>query len=128
MGAKLFMRAKDDPVTERFLEYFYSNCMDTLFRPLLEIPESKPPTGKFVLVFYSLYLTLKIIDPIPHFSRERTNLFLHLCELLANFTAQHSFHSHFYLISSNIASRMGSLLTAKDKHLRLGKHISIPVI
>ncbi|KAI0686780.1 component of IIS longevity pathway SMK-1-domain-containing protein [Cytidiella melzeri] len=102
MGAKLFMRAKDDPGVERFLDNFYKICVDILFRPLLDVPEFK-----------------SLIDPPLHFSRERTNLYLHLCELLANFAAQHSFRSHFYMLSSNVASRMGSLLSAKDKHLRL---------
>ncbi|KAI0092094.1 component of IIS longevity pathway SMK-1-domain-containing protein [Irpex rosettiformis] len=102
IGAKFFMRAKDDPGVERFLEYFYKTCVDVLFRPFHDVPEFKSLT-----------------DPVLHFSRERTNLYLHLCELLANFAAQHSFRSHFYMLSSNIASRMGSLLRAKDKHLRL---------
>ena len=54
-------------------------------------------------------------------SRERTNLYLHLCELLASFALQHSFRSHFYMLSSNIANHVGTLLTARDKHLRLGE-------
>ncbi|KAI0340888.1 DUF625-domain-containing protein [Trametopsis cervina] len=102
MGAKLFMRAKDDPGVERFLEYFYKTCIDILLRPLLDVPEFKSLT-----------------DPVLRFTRERTNLYSHLCELLANFAAQHSFRSHFYLLSSNIASHVGSILSAKDKHLRL---------
>lgn len=53
-------------------------------------------------------------------SRERTNLFLYLCDLLSVFTLQHSFRSHFFILSSNIATRVASLLTARDKHLRLG--------
>ena len=52
-------------------------------------------------------------------SRERTNLYLQLCELLANFIIQHSFRSHFYVISSSIAGHVATLLNARDKHLRL---------
>lgn len=115
------MRAKDDPGTERFLEYFYKTCVDILFRPFHDIPEFKSLTGKRAPQYSSFMDIEHRADPVLHFSRERTNLYLHLCELLANFAAQHSFRSHFYMLSSNIASRMGSLLSAKDKHLRLGK-------
>ena len=53
-------------------------------------------------------------------SKERTNLFLYLCDLLCNFALQHSFRSHFFLLSSNISTRLASLLSSRDKHLRLG--------
>lgn len=45
MGAKLFMRAKDDPGTERFLDYFYRTCVEILFNPLLDVPEFKSLVG-----------------------------------------------------------------------------------
>ena len=45
MGAKLFMRAKDDPGVERFLEYFYRSCVNVLFHPLFEVSEFKSLTG-----------------------------------------------------------------------------------
>ena len=32
-------RAKDDPGVEKFLEYFYKSCIDTLFKPFGDIPE-----------------------------------------------------------------------------------------
>jgi protein phosphatase 4 regulatory subunit 3 len=32
-------RAKDDPGVEKFLEYFYKSCIDTLFKPFSDIPE-----------------------------------------------------------------------------------------
>lgn len=41
MGVKMFQRPKDDPVTEKFLEYFYKQCADVLFNPLIDIPEFK---------------------------------------------------------------------------------------
>lgn len=59
-------------------------------------------------------------DPVFILSREKTNLFLWLCDLLSNFTQQHSFRSHFFVLSSNIAPRVATLLRSKDKHLRLG--------
>lgn len=38
-------RAKDDPGIEKFLDYFYKQCTDTLFRPFGDIPEFKNLTG-----------------------------------------------------------------------------------
>ncbi|THG97475.1 hypothetical protein EW026_g4525 [Hermanssonia centrifuga] len=102
MGAKMFQRAKDDPGVERFLDYFYRQCADVLFNPLFDLPDHKSHTDGRLTI-----------------SRERTNLYLHLCELLASFALQHSFRSHFYVLSSNIASHVATLLSARDKHLRL---------
>ena len=62
------------------------------------------------------------VDTTFPLSREKTNLFLWLCDLLSNFTQQHSFRSHFFVLSSNIAPRVATLLRSKDKHLRLGAY------
>ncbi|KAH8096612.1 component of IIS longevity pathway SMK-1-domain-containing protein [Cristinia sonorae] len=102
VGPKVFQRPKDDPATEKFLDYFYKHCVEVLFRPFFDIPE------------YS-----RLTESTLPLSRERTNLLLHLCELLANFALQHSFRSHFYMLSTGIATRVASLLSSKDKHLRL---------
>ncbi|PCH40772.1 DUF625-domain-containing protein [Wolfiporia cocos MD-104 SS10] len=91
---------KDDPGVERFLDYFYKQCVDSLFRPLEDVPDFKSNSP----------LTI---------SRERANLYLYLCDLLASFTLQHSFRSHFFVLSSNLSTRIATLLRAKDKHLRL---------
>ncbi|KAI0650842.1 DUF625-domain-containing protein [Trametes meyenii] len=103
LGLKLLQqRVKDDPGIEKFLDYFYKFCIEVLFKPIQDMPESKDVTDS------SLVLT-----------REKTNLLLYLCDLLSNFTLQHSFRSHFFILSSNIAARVASLLRSKDKHLRL---------
>lgn len=44
-------RTKDDPVTERFVEFFYQKCSETLFKPLIELPESHKLTGMMVSFF-----------------------------------------------------------------------------
>ncbi|KAI8982774.1 DUF625-domain-containing protein [Trametes punicea] len=98
----LQQRVKDDPGIEKFLDYFYKFCIDVLFRPLHDVTEYKDLT-----------------EPTLELSREKTNLLLYLCDLLSNFTLQHSFRSHFFILSSNIAPRVASLLRSKDKHLRL---------
>ena len=118
-GFKTLQRDKDAPGVERFLDNFYKFCIDTLFRPFGDIPEFKTLTGKFLGCSESVCINT-CAEPRITMSRERTNLFLYLCDLLSVFTLQHSFRSHFFILSSNIATRVASLLTARDKHLRLG--------
>ena len=48
-------RAKDDPVTERFMEYFYAKCCENLFRPMVELPEYQKITGAIAFFFRVLY-------------------------------------------------------------------------
>jgi protein phosphatase 4 regulatory subunit 3 len=60
-------------------------------------------------------------EPLLILTRETTNLYLYLCDLLCNFALQHSFRSHFFILSSNIAARVASLLKTRDKHLRHGE-------
>ncbi|KAF8559134.1 DUF625-domain-containing protein [Imleria badia] len=102
MSAKILARPKDDPGTERFLDYFYKNCLEVLFKPYNDIPDFRKQT-----------------DPVLKLSREKTNLFLYLSDLLCNFAQQHAFRSHFYMLSSNISVRVATLLSARDKHIRL---------
>ena len=45
MGLKMLQRSKDDPGIEKFLDYFYKFCIDILFKPFQEIPESKDVSG-----------------------------------------------------------------------------------
>ena len=120
----LQQRAKDDPGIEKFLDYFYKFCIDILFKPFQEIPESKDVSGASLqLSARWLFYLIAGADPTFTLSREKTNLFLWLCDLLSNFTQQHSFRSHFFVLSSNIAPRVATLLRSKDKHLRLGTSV-----
>ncbi|KAI6024484.1 component of IIS longevity pathway SMK-1-domain-containing protein [Pisolithus marmoratus] len=104
LGAKFSARPKDDPGTEKFLDYFYKNCIEVLFKPYGDIPDFRKQTDA---------------EPILKLSREKTNLFLYLCDLMCIFAQQHTFRSHFYMLSSNISTRVAILLSARDKHLRL---------
>ncbi|KZT29424.1 DUF625-domain-containing protein [Neolentinus lepideus HHB14362 ss-1] len=101
VGIKMLSR-KDDPSTERFLDYFYKQCIDILFKPFGDLPDYKNVIGQ------TLGLT-----------REKSNLYLYLCDLLSSFAVQHSFRSHFYILSSNVAIRVASLLNTREKHLQL---------
>jgi len=51
MGKQL---RKEDPNTERFLEYFYKECGNTMFRPLLNLPEWSNYTGTLSLPHVTL--------------------------------------------------------------------------
>ncbi|KXN89450.1 hypothetical protein AN958_05612 [Leucoagaricus sp. SymC.cos] len=93
---------KDDAGTERFLEYFYKDCVHILFKPLLELQDWK-----------------NCKEDVLALTREQSNRYLYLCDLLYNIIQQHHFRSNFYVLSSNnILSRVATLLRAKDKHLR----------
>ncbi|KAF7294291.1 SMK-1 domain-containing protein [Mycena chlorophos] len=92
---------KDEPGTERFMDYFYRDCVNILFKPLLELPEWKNAT-----------------DPIHSLTREEANRFTYLCDLLYNFISAHNFRGYFYVASSQILSRVPTLFRARDKHLQ----------
>ncbi|KAK7470262.1 Platinum sensitivity protein, variant 2 [Stygiomarasmius scandens] len=92
---------KDDPGTERFMNYFYQECVKILFSPFSELQEWK-----------------NFSDPVLPLTREQTNRYVYLCDLLYNFTLQHQHRSVFFVMSTNIVLRVATLLKAKDKHLR----------
>ncbi|TFK66581.1 DUF625-domain-containing protein [Pluteus cervinus] len=101
LAARLANGRKDDPGTERYMDYFYKHCAHILFKPLMDLPEWK-----------------QVTDPVFPLTREQTNRFLYLCDLLYNFVQQHHFRGHFYILSSGIVTRIATLLKSRDKHLR----------
>ncbi|KAF9478406.1 DUF625-domain-containing protein [Pholiota conissans] len=92
---------KDDPGTERYMEYFYKDCIHKLMKPITDLLDWR-----------------NFKEPVLPLSREETNRFVYLCDLLHNFLQQHQFRSHFYVMSSDILSRVATLFKVKDKHLR----------
>ncbi|KAG5639701.1 hypothetical protein H0H81_005884 [Sphagnurus paluster] len=92
---------KDDPGTERYMDYFYKDCLNILFKP-----------------FYDLCEWSQVKETVLFLTREETNRYVYLCDLLYNFVLQHHFRIHFVLISGNLTTRVASLLKARDKHLR----------
>lgn len=101
--AKPFSRPRDDARTEKFLDYFYKLCVHSLLKPIFDISDHKhhPLDSDLIL------------------AREKTNLYLSLCDLLSTFALQHTFRSHFFMLTSSISSHVATLLSSKDKHLRL---------
>lgn len=51
-------RAKDDPGVEKFLEYFYKSCIETLFKPFGDIPEFKQLQSKITFQIFILRTNL----------------------------------------------------------------------
>ncbi|KAF8076723.1 component of IIS longevity pathway SMK-1-domain-containing protein [Lyophyllum atratum] len=92
---------KEDPGTERYMDYFYKDCIHILFKPFYDLPEWRNAK-----------------EPVLPLTREEANRYVYLCDLLYNFVSQHHFRIHFYMMSSNIIVRVASLLKARDKHLR----------
>ncbi|KAF8345573.1 component of IIS longevity pathway SMK-1-domain-containing protein [Amanita rubescens] len=92
---------KDDPGTERYMDYFYKCCVHILFRPLHNLSEWRV-----------------VKEPVLVLTREETNRFVYLCDLLYNFLQQHNFRSSFYVLSTGLMTRLATLLKSKDKHLR----------
>ncbi|KAJ6515393.1 component of IIS longevity pathway SMK-1-domain-containing protein [Mycena sanguinolenta] len=92
---------RDDPGTERFMEYFYRDCIHILFKPISTLPEWKNST-----------------DPVLVLTREETNRFTYLCDLLYNFISGHNFRSSSFAASQQILARIPTLFKARDKHLQ----------
>lgn len=63
--------------------------------------------------------------PVLPLTREETNRYVYMCDLLYGFILQHHFRSHFYVMSSNIVVRVATLLKARDKHLQHGEYGSV---
>ncbi|KAG6868759.1 hypothetical protein C0993_011028 [Termitomyces sp. T159_Od127] len=101
LGAHKQPPRKDDPGTERYMDYFYKDCLGILFKPFFDLPEWR-----------------NVQETVLPLAREETNRYVYLSDLMYNFVAQHHFRIHFYIISSNILVRLASLLKARDKHLR----------
>lgn len=55
-------RAKDDPGVEKFLEYFYKSCIDTLYKPFGDIPEFRQLQSKkpFLYISYQLIVVRRV--------------------------------------------------------------------
>ncbi|KAG5648782.1 hypothetical protein DXG03_000131 [Asterophora parasitica] len=110
---------KDDPGTERYMDYFYKECLGTLFNPFYDLPEWSKVTGQCACcILLGSRLIPAFSESILPLTREQTNRYVYLCDLLHNFISQHHFRIHFYMLSGDIIVRVASLLKARDKHLR----------
>lgn len=88
---------QEDPEAEKFLDYFYKNCILLLLTPILELPE----VG------------------VPDLSLHDIALCGHLCDLLCFFVSHHSFRSKYFVLSSSLSKHVSILFRTRHKHLRL---------
>lgn len=95
-------RTKAEP--DKFLNWFYEAEVDYLFSPLKQLQRVGELDDSARL------------DLSP---RHHSALLGHLCDLLCYTIAQHTFRSQYYVITSEIGTHVGSLLHAKEKHMRL---------
>ncbi|KAG6891694.1 hypothetical protein C0992_010097 [Termitomyces sp. T32_za158] len=50
LGAHKQPPRKDDPGTERYMDYFYKDCLGILFKPFFDLPEWRNVQGKFKII------------------------------------------------------------------------------
>ena len=120
---------KEDAQSEKFVDYFYKHCAEVLFKPFSGVVDHKDIRGaRCGSIFISLLEDiadglLRVTDgDVPlRLGRDQSDPFLYLCDLLSGFLLQHSYQSHFFVLSSNISAKVATLLYAREKHLRLCK-------
>lgn len=95
-------KIKPDP--DRFLTWIYENEIGRLCSPLTTLPD---------------FRVLSKGEKLPIQPRHRSALFGHLCDLLCHMIFHHSFRSQYYVLTSEISKKVGSLLHSRDKYIRL---------
>lgn len=96
------MLAQQDDL-DAYLAWMYQGPIQDLFAPLYQVPRLS---------------TLAWDEPLllsPHDQM----LYLHLCDLWCSVMTQHAYRSRHYVLASDACSHLGSLLHARDKHMRL---------
>ena len=61
IGAAKLMR-KDEPGTERFLDYFYKGCAKTLFAPITDLPDWRSLNGAFIPSYLMLHTSSQAVQ------------------------------------------------------------------
>nr|CDI52086.1 conserved hypothetical protein [Melanopsichium pennsylvanicum 4] len=95
-------KAKADP--DRFLTWIYEAEIGRLCSPFNTLPD---------------FRVLSKGEKLSIQPRHRSDLYGHLCDLLCHTIAHHSFRSQYYVLTSEISKKVGSLLHSREKFLRL---------
>ncbi|KAM0756516.1 DUF625-domain-containing protein [Meredithblackwellia eburnea MCA 4105] len=93
---------QEDPEAEKFLQYFYDECIKTLMAPMFEVPKRNSPSDPPIEL------------PIPTLA-----LCGHLCDLMCFFVSHHTFRSKYYVLASEVALAISRLFGTRHKHLQL---------
>ncbi|EST06248.1 protein of unknown function DUF625 [Kalmanozyma brasiliensis GHG001] len=95
-------KAKADP--DRFLTWIYEAEIGRLSSPFNTLPD---------------FRVLSKGEKLPSQARHRSALYGHICDLLCHMIAHHSFRSQYFVLTSEISKKVGSLLHSREKFLRL---------
>ena len=93
------LRPYTDPQHDQFLNNFYEDSAKKLFKPLVDLKGRQD----------------------MDFSVHQVSLFIYLIEILCFFIRQHTHRSKFFVLSENLAQRIGQLLSSREKYLKLSK-------
>ncbi|KAL8921804.1 MAG: hypothetical protein Q9208_005561 [Pyrenodesmia sp. 3 TL-2023] len=96
--SKLRGNATSNPQIDAFIQNFYDNSANKLFKPLKDLEKRKSLTG---LTF------------------QEVSLFHHLIEILMFLIRYHLFRSKIFIFSEGLPARIAQLLGAPQKHLKL---------
>lgn len=105
------MVQKED--SDLFLAWFYEEEVEHLFEPLKQLPRMKD-----LMSSVSSGQRRKRGD-LSLEPRAKSALIGHLCDLLTYIVIHHSYRSQYWIVSSDISARVGALLSAREKHIRL---------
>lgn len=95
-------KAKADP--DKFLTWIYEAEIARLCSPFNSLSD---------------FRVLSKGEKLPTQPRHRSALYGHLCDLLCHMIAHHSFRSQYFVLTSEISKKVGSLLHSREKFLRL---------
>lgn len=101
---------QEDPEAEKFLDYFYKNCILQLLAPILDLSDDSPLGAS---------VPGAVRADGPDISLHDVALCGHLCDLLCFFVSHHSFRSKYFVLSSPVSKNVAKLFNTRHKHLRL---------
>lgn len=106
------------------MQFFYEQCIVSLYKPILALPDFTALQGRHVSKYSRVTWLTRVVHVLGtplNTQRDQASQFLFLCDLLSNFVLQHGHRCQFYICASNIAIKLASLLSSREKHVRLGK-------
>ncbi|POV96204.1 hypothetical protein PSHT_15279, partial [Puccinia striiformis] len=98
-------RMDEDPDNERFLQFFYDHCVHVLASPFLNLPDLTPHSSSS-----SSSSSHAEDQEQVSVSPSEAATFNHLCEMICFIIIQHSFRSKYFILSTNLLNKVGSLL------------------
>lgn len=103
------------PQMDTFIESFYTDAANRLFRPLKDL-EHRESRELLQSILPEQPLTLQ---PVNNVSAQEASLYTHLVEILSFFLRQHGYKSKYYILSEGLHCRIAQLLSSSQKYLKL---------